>query len=78
MRTWLGRSALLVSASWDKSVIVWDLTTGKKVVSFKAHPESVCDLALGPDGKRLATAGNDHTVRLWDLEQILAAGRKAR
>src|SRR5437763_1464588 len=38
---------------------------------FKAHTDLIYSLGLSPDGKLLATAGFDGSVKLWDL-----AGRK--
>src|SRR5207253_1214039 len=32
------------------------------------HAEKIFAVAYGPDGKRLATASKDQTVKLWDLD----------
>ncbi len=57
----------LATAGWDKTVRLWDTTTGKEIRSLIGHQAEVEALAFAPDGKTLASSGWDQTVRLWDV-----------
>jgi WD40 repeat protein len=64
-----------VSASWDKTLKVWDLDTSRAVRTLEAHTYfGVNGVAVTPDGKRAVSASSDHTLKEWDL----ATGRELR
>lgn len=44
------------------------------VMEFTAHLESLTDLALSPDGTKLATSGGDLTVKMWNTFTITETG----
>ncbi|KAI9687134.1 MAG: hypothetical protein M1822_002545 [Bathelium mastoideum] len=56
----------LASASNDKTVRLWDGTTGAALQRLKGHTDTVWDVAFSPDGTTLASASSDKTIRLWD------------
>jgi WD40 repeat protein/serine/threonine protein kinase len=60
-----GRTA--VSASRN-TVVLWDLESGTAIRRFAGHSGPVRSLALTPDGRLALSGGDDHSVRLWDLE----------
>jgi WD40 repeat protein/transcriptional regulator with XRE-family HTH domain len=59
-----------IASASDDGAHVWDVTTGRKLVTFSGHGEGVAldGIAYRPDGKWIATSGNDATIKVWDSE----------
>ncbi|KAA8645141.1 hypothetical protein EYZ11_003889 [Aspergillus tanneri] len=60
----------LVSASRDRDMRIWDVTTGYCVRTVNGHSAWVRDVSFSFDGKFLLSTGDDMTARLWDLSVI--------
>jgi mitogen-activated protein kinase organizer 1 len=57
--------ALVVSASEDGLVYVWDLVDGKIKQKLKGHEKGVTSLALHTDDEYLLSGSLDKTIRVW-------------
>lgn len=58
----------LFTGSRDKTIKLWEISTGRELRSFFGHESTINDLALSPDGKQLLSSGADKTAKLWDIE----------
>jgi WD40 repeat protein len=57
---------IVLTASDDKTVQVWDSLSGKLLRVLSGHTHWVRGMALAPGGLMLATADRDRTARIWD------------
>ncbi len=60
-------SRRVASASEDKTLIVWNLPTGKKLLTLDSQKEAVTSIAFSPDGNRLV-GGTKSGVKIWQLQ----------
>lgn len=59
----------LYSSSWDGSLIVWDVKTGKAVVKKELFYSTLYELSLSPDGKRMAFGSGTGDVGVFKISE---------
>ncbi len=64
----------MVSGSFDKTLKLWNLKTGKLLRTLTGHSDFVRAVAISPDGQTIVSGGGgtevntDKTIRLWNLK----------
>lgn len=61
-------SFLVLSASFDSTVRLWDVERGACIHTLTKHTEPVYSVAFSPDGKFLASGSFDKCVHIWSTQ----------
>jgi WD40 repeat protein/serine/threonine protein kinase len=61
------RDGKMIASVGNGRVSLRDSATGQEKIKLRGHRGDVTTMAISPDGKTLATAGNDGTVMIWDV-----------
>ena len=58
---------VLASASFDKSIKLWDAKTGKFLGTLRGHVQAVYMVAFSADSRLMISGSADSTLKLWNV-----------
>lgn len=64
---WSSDSRLLVTASDDKTLKIWELSSGKSLKTLKGHSNYVFCCNFNPQSNLIVSGSFDESVRIWDV-----------
>ncbi len=64
----------LASGSQDKTIKIWEVATGKQLLTLTGHSDQVLSVIYSPDGRYLASGSQDKTIKIWEV----ATGKELR
>ena len=71
-------AAVLASGSDDRTIILWSTDDWQRLGVLTGHTDRVHRLAFGPAGDLLLSAGDDATLRWWDVSERTPLGLPIR
>ncbi|KAG7209018.1 hypothetical protein KM043_015184 [Ampulex compressa] len=58
----------IASASFDKSIKLWESNTGKYIASLRGHVQAVYSIAWSADSRLLVSGSADSTLKVWNMK----------
>ena len=55
-----------LTASWDGTLRLWNVETGKSDTTFVGHKKDVLSVCFSPDNRLIISGGRDRTIKLWN------------
>jgi guanine nucleotide-binding protein subunit beta-2-like 1 protein len=57
-----------VTASWDRSLRLWNLKNGDCVTKFLGHTKDVLSVAFSPDNRQIVSGARDCKLKMWNVK----------
>jgi guanine nucleotide-binding protein subunit beta-2-like 1 protein len=57
-----------LSASWDRSLRLWNLKTGDCITKFLGHTKDILSVAFSPDNRQIVSGGRDSKLKMWNVK----------
>ncbi|KAM5512764.1 g-protein beta subunit [Fusarium oxysporum f. sp. phaseoli] len=58
--------AYALSASWDKTLRLWELASGTTTRRFVGHTNDVLSVSFSADNRQIVSGSRDRTIKLWN------------
>ncbi|MCA9947068.1 MAG: hypothetical protein KC449_26490, partial [Anaerolineales bacterium] len=58
---------LLVSASDDHTLKLWEVETGRELRTFNGHKNDVNKVLFHPNGEWVISGSSDHDIKVWEV-----------
>jgi len=65
--SWSSDGSRICSGSDDRTVRVWEVSSGDCIRTLKGHSSWVNAVAWSSDGSRICSGSDDKTVRVWEV-----------
>lgn len=67
VRTLAAQGPVAVTGSYDTSLRVWSLITGKCMFQLRGHTNKVYNVCIDVNARLVMSSSMDHTIRVWSL-----------
>lgn len=61
-------SEFIVSGSDDRTIKVWNLKSGKELMTLMGHSGNVYSVDISFNGKYIVSGSGDMAIKIWDME----------
>ena len=58
--------AYALSSSWDKTLRLWELSSGQTTRRFVGHNNDVLSVSFSADNRQIVSGSRDRTIKLWN------------
>ncbi|HEX3047563.1 MAG TPA: caspase family protein [Bacillota bacterium] len=58
----------ILTGSWDQTLKLWEINTGRQIRNFIGHSDSIMSVAISPDGRYALSGSYDNSLKLWNIK----------